>query len=200
MGDVVDVVQEFRSNSETPVTLLPGSRGEVQRIDEVGDLVIKFQRFAVKQWVRRKNFAFLKKAEASLAFTDGFLTLADGRQLYVNVDGWVAVSEAGQQNNSNADNARRVWTIHDGLITLADGRQLYANPDGWVCAAQPGQVSTSNTDDARRVWRIRDGFVTLADGRQLYAHLHGGWAGVAQAGESNTTNNEDARRVWTMTH
>ena len=47
---------------------------------------------------------------------DGVVALPDGRQLYVNPDGWAEVAEPGQCTNT--DNRRRVWTTKQGIIML----------------------------------------------------------------------------------
>lgn len=79
--------------------------------------------------------------------SDGVLTLLDGRQLYVNGDGWAAVAREGEHDNTEAK--RRTWKTKRGVLSLADGRQLYVNRAGRAGTAQEGGYT--NTDPARRV-------------------------------------------------
>ena len=49
----------------------------------------------------------------------GYITLADGRQLYSKPNGWVSTDLPGSE--SNTDDARRLWKFKDGIISLKDG-------------------------------------------------------------------------------
>lgn len=61
-GDTVEPKEEFASNSKNVVQLPKGKQGKVIKIDGSGDAYIDFGDLG-KQWVKGKNFHFLKKCE-----------------------------------------------------------------------------------------------------------------------------------------
>eukprot|EP00929_Paragymnodinium_shiwhaense_P002027 TRINITY_DN102222_c0_g1_i1.p1 TRINITY_DN102222_c0_g1~~TRINITY_DN102222_c0_g1_i1.p1 ORF type:complete len:228 (+),score=68.83 TRINITY_DN102222_c0_g1_i1:101-784(+) len=60
----VEVISTFESNNRKGETIKAGQTGVVQLVDEEGDALIKFERMARKQWVRRMNFHYLKLKSA----------------------------------------------------------------------------------------------------------------------------------------
>ena len=99
----------------------------------------------------------------------GLLSLADGRQLHVDSDGWAVAHKQGV--GTNTDVGGRTWTLSDaGILTLPDGRQLYVNPQGRAGLGEEGRYT--NTDSNRRTWTLSDeDLLSLPDGRQLYISL-----------------------------
>lgn len=65
VGNIVEVVDEFASNSKTVVQLPKGKVGKVVTIDEVGDAQIDFGEGISKQWVKKKSFCHLQHSKAT---------------------------------------------------------------------------------------------------------------------------------------
>jgi hypothetical protein len=63
-GDTVEPKEEFASNSKNVVQLPKGKQGKVIKVDNAGDAYIDFADLG-KQWVKAKNFHFLKKSEVA---------------------------------------------------------------------------------------------------------------------------------------
>ena len=136
----------------------------------------------------------------------GILSLADGRQLYADHDGWVYAATEG--SNANTEATRRKWAQNEeGVVSLADGQQLYVNLRGWVAVAQEGEFT--NRDAQRRTWsmvpeaEVADALewnllehgvlLMLGDGRCLYVNPEN----VAGMGRLDQyTNTDPLRRVW----
>ena len=136
---------------------------------------------------------FEGNAESPFGGEPGLLSLNDGRQIYVDCNGWVQAHKPGELGEdvrlgyvhnvnpgdaSNTNPARRIWNYSEGTLSLLDGRQLYVNKGGWLGVAQEGEHT--NTDTARRIWTWKRGVLSLEDGRQV-------GQSVRQAGRQSST-------------
>lgn len=59
-GALVIVTKAFMSNGEPPVSLRQGQTGVIQKIDAVGDALIRFADHSASQWVYEQNYANLR--------------------------------------------------------------------------------------------------------------------------------------------
>merc|ERR1712151_1261314 len=59
-GNLVEVIEAFKSNSKNSVDLLKGQQGKINKIDKDGDILIDFLDHPKSQWVKRKNFSKLE--------------------------------------------------------------------------------------------------------------------------------------------
>jgi len=68
-GLKVTVRSALASNSANSVLLPAGLCGEVHRVDDKGDALIKFDGIGARQWITRRNFSWLRAAAAAGAAT-----------------------------------------------------------------------------------------------------------------------------------
>lgn len=59
-GALVTVTKDFMSNGEPPVRLKAGQSGVIQKIDAVGDALIRFADHGTSQWVYEQNYENLR--------------------------------------------------------------------------------------------------------------------------------------------
>uniref|UniRef100_A0A6U7M6R7 Uncharacterized protein n=1 Tax=Haptolina brevifila TaxID=156173 RepID=A0A6U7M6R7_9EUKA len=128
----------------------------------------------------------------------GTIEQVDGRQLYVDTNGWVGVASEGE--SSNTDAARRTWRMSpSGDLELADGRLLHATKDGWVCVSQSAKESIQTS---QRVWALEGGtdhpvqqwkIVLRDDGLCLYVNSAGRASVVTSAEDVSA-----ARLAWSV--
>jgi len=66
-GDVVEVVQEFGSNSKNVVQLPKGQIGNIVKIDSAGDAYIDFGEGFGKQWIKPRSWCHMTLSKSSFA-------------------------------------------------------------------------------------------------------------------------------------
>uniref|UniRef100_A0A7S1IXW3 Uncharacterized protein n=1 Tax=Eutreptiella gymnastica TaxID=73025 RepID=A0A7S1IXW3_9EUGL len=111
------------------------------------------------------------------------LVMSDGRQVFVDSDGWVKAKEGAVMAEPAGNDTVRQLNDTAGQLTSADGRALYVSEKGFVGATASDAASTfsnimsghDNEDPKRSEWAVDDGGVLslVADGRQVYIDSYG---------------------------
>ena len=63
MGDEIEILESFKSNSKSKVILKKGKIFVIKYVDESGDITVNDGSFKKNQWVRNKNFHKIVKLD-----------------------------------------------------------------------------------------------------------------------------------------